>query len=183
MDREQLIDAAARVLAANPGASTTHIATGAGVSRATLHRAFNSREALVAAVCDRMLDRTRAAYDDAGVDTAPAPEALARLSESAVALGLAYNVLFVDPDAYGIPRVVEQVEAEDDRLERMFVRGQEDGTIRPELPARWLAYSFSSQTVAAWWAVHEGFVAPRDAPRLVLDTVLRGAVVPGGGPR
>jgi AcrR family transcriptional regulator len=173
-DRDILLDAAASVLAANPGASTQHIATGAGVSRATLHRAFSTRETLIAAVCDRMLERLDRTFTACGVDAGDVATAVDLLAGETAELGLAWSLLLVEPAAYGIPRVVDEIGALDRRLEAMVARGQAAGTLRPDLPAKWVAYSFSSQTMAAWWAIHEGFVAPLDAPRLVRTTVLDG---------
>lgn len=175
-DRDSLLDAAARVLAANPGAPTQRIAEGAGISRATLHRAFSTRETLVEAVCDRMLDRLRGALDAAGVDGDDVAGAFDRLTDATPVLGLVFAVLFVEPGAYGIPRVVDEIEEQDKRLEALFARGQAAGTFRTELPPRWLTYSFSSQAIAAWWAIDEGFVAPREAPRLVRTTILDGVL-------
>ena len=42
-----VLDAATRVYALNPRASTQEVAAAAGISRATLHRLFPSRDALI----------------------------------------------------------------------------------------------------------------------------------------
>ncbi|MDG4862728.1 helix-turn-helix domain containing protein, partial [Streptomyces sp. T-3] len=47
-----ILEAAERVLAADPAASMEHIAEAAGVARTTVHRRFANRQALVDALAD-----------------------------------------------------------------------------------------------------------------------------------
>jgi serine phosphatase RsbU (regulator of sigma subunit) len=55
-NRERILDAAERMLARRPSATMADIAAAAGVSRSTLHRRFQNREHLVAALRDRPHD-------------------------------------------------------------------------------------------------------------------------------
>lgn len=178
-DRDQLLEAAATVLAKDFGASMQAIAAGAGVGRTTLHRAFPSREALIEAVSDKVLADCDAVFDAAGIDDAPPAEAFDRLMESAVKLSRGYVLILGEPHVYRVPRLVQEIEAQDARVERMVVRGQADGTFRADLPPRWIVYAFGSQLVGLWWAVEEGYVGERDAPRVFRSTLV-GGVTPGG---
>ena len=55
-------------------------------------------------------------------------------------------------------------------------RGQEDGTLRTDLPAWWVVSSLSTSVYGAWDAIACGQLAPRDAPALVTETMLHGLV-------
>lgn len=173
-DETQLYDAVARVLARAPGSSMQEIATAAGVSRTTLHRAFGDRETLVERVSAHGLAECERLFDEAGIDDAPVPEAFDRLLDSALVVAMAYALLFSEPYVYRVPRLVEEIKTQDERLERFFARGQDEGVFRPDLPSRWLAYSFGSQLEAAWWAIEDGHVGSREAPRLLRSTILGG---------
>lgn len=173
-DETQLYDAVGRVLARAPGSSMQEIATAAGVSRTTLHRAFGDRETLVERVSAHGLAECERLFDVAGIDDAPVLEALDRLLDSALVFAKAYALLFAEPYVYRVPRLVEEIKTQDERLGRFFARGQTDGVFRPDLPSRWLAYSVGAQLEAVWWAIEDGHIGSREAPRLLRATVLGG---------
>jgi serine phosphatase RsbU (regulator of sigma subunit) len=56
-NRERILDAAGRMLTRSPSATLADIAAAAGVSRSTLHRRFQNRDQLVAALRQRPHDR------------------------------------------------------------------------------------------------------------------------------
>lgn len=173
-DETQLYDAVARVLARAPGSSMQEIATAAGVSRTTLHRAFGDRDTLVERVSAHGLAECERLFDEARIDDAPVLEAFDRLLDSALVFAKAYALLFAEPGVYRVPRLVEKIQTQDERLGRFFARGQADGVFRPDLPSRWLAYSVGSQLEAVWWAIEDGHIGSREAPRLLRATVLGG---------
>src|SRR5689334_4735018 len=65
--REQLLDAALAALNRQPTATMAEIATAVGSSRATLHRHFSSREALIAEIAVRATDRWESTQEQAGI--------------------------------------------------------------------------------------------------------------------
>src|SRR6188472_458743 len=67
-DRNDVLAAAQRVLNADPAASTSAVAEAAGISRATLHRHFDSRDALLVELGTRSLDQWERRLDDASVE-------------------------------------------------------------------------------------------------------------------
>lgn len=173
-DEANLFDSVAGALAREPGSSMQEIAAAAGVSRTTLHRAFGDRATLVERVSEHVLADCSRLFDEAGIDEAPVLEAFDRLIEAPLPLAKAYALMLAEPGAYRIASLVERIGTLDDRFERFFTRGQADGLFRPDLPPRWLVYSFGSQLTALWWAVDDGFVGTRDATRLLRATVLSG---------
>jgi len=97
-----ILEAAERVLSANPGASMEQIATAAGVARTTIHRRFAHRQALVEALASSAARQLAQAVEDGRPDTAPPLVALHRITANvlevkgawAFALGLP-----ADPDS------------------------------------------------------------------------------------
>lgn len=179
-DPAQLLDAVAGALAREPGSSMQEIAAAAGVSRTTLHRAFGGRAALVERVSSHLLADRKRLFDEAGIDEAPVREAFAGLIAEPLRLGKAYALLLSEAGAGRSAELAEEIGSQDDRFERYFARGQAAGVFRPDLPPRWLVYSFGCQLIALWWAVDDGFVGSRDAGRLLGASVLEGIAAPGG---
>lgn len=180
VDQANLFDTVAGVLARQPGSSMQEIATAAGVSRTTLHRAFGDRTTLVDRVSEHVLADCSRLFDAAGIDEAPVLEAFDRLIEEPLPLAKAYALLFAEPGVYRIAKLVEEIRTQNQRFERYFARGQAAGAFRPDLPPRWLVYSVGSQLTALWWAVDDGFVGARDAARLIRATVLDGIATDAG---
>lgn len=173
-DRNDLIDAAAGAIARDPAMSMQEIAAAIGVSRTTLHRAFSTREALGEAVTEWALEECARHFDAAGIDDAPVLEAFERIAAAVAPVAMAHTFLFSEHQVYRVPRLAKAIEAQDERFERYFARGQAEGVFRAELPPRWLVFSVGAQFVAIWWAIQDGFVASREAPRLLRATVLGG---------
>lgn len=199
LDREHLFQEVANALAANHGASTGEIAAVAGVSRATLHRVFGSRDELVAVIYGWLLTRCDRIFDAAGVDPAARPSAagtaparaptagldpvldvLERLTDDSYPLAQSLWLLIVTPQLEENPELLARLEIQDLRLEKFFLRGQTEGIFRQDLPPRWLAYSLGSQVMSAWHLVEDGYAGARDVPRLVRAAILDGVLDPGG---
>lgn len=75
-----ILEAAERVLAADPGASMEQIAEAAGVARTTVHRRFASRQALIDALAESAVRQLTQAIEDARPDTTPSLVALHRVT-------------------------------------------------------------------------------------------------------
>src|SRR6478735_6728374 len=73
-NRDDVLGAAQRMLNADPAASMAGIAEAVGISRATMHRHFDSREALLVELGTRSLDRWEQRLDEAGVEALAAEE-------------------------------------------------------------------------------------------------------------
>ncbi|KOV83313.1 TetR/AcrR family transcriptional regulator [Nocardia sp. NRRL S-836] len=77
----RILAAAAEVLAADPAASLERIGEAAGLARATVHRRFASRQALLEALTEQLNQRYLSALDQSRMDTAPPLVVFRRLTE------------------------------------------------------------------------------------------------------
>jgi AcrR family transcriptional regulator len=170
-----VLEAATQALLADPTASMAQIARAAGVSRTTLHARFPSRHALVEAMAVEALDLVEAALAGARLDEGDVRAALHRAVEALVPLGPRSLFLLRERSLDAVPELVERYERLADPLLRLVERGQRAGALRPDLPAWWVVDTLDAVTHAAWEAVADGRLAPRDAPRTVLAAVLDGA--------
>jgi len=186
IDREELFQGVANALTSNPGAPTGEIAAAAEVSRATLHRVLGGREEVVEAAYGWMLEQCGRVFDEAGIDSAGVDgdsvlEAFDRLIEDSYPLAQSLWLLIATPELEKVPELQASLEGQDERLERFFVRGQEGGVFRNDLPPRWLTYSLGSQVMSAWYMVDDGYAGARDVPRLVRAAVLEGVLAEAAG--
>ncbi|MDQ5895851.1 MAG: TetR/AcrR family transcriptional regulator, mexCD-oprJ operon repressor [Actinomycetota bacterium] len=177
--QDKLFRDVAQALVANPGASTSEIAETAGVSRATLHRAFGDREALVESVYGWLLDRCDQVFEQASIDEGPIGPAFDRLIDDCYPLAQSYWLLTATPSLEHTADLGDRLREQDQRLEEFFARGQAEGVFRPDLTPRWMSYSFSGQVMSAWYLVEDGYAGEMEVPRLIHEAVFGGLVAKG----
>lgn len=140
---EKILDAAAALLARGAAASTTAVATEAGVSRVTVYSHFPTREALLEAVAERAVGRATAALAEVNLDAGPAVEALDRL------VAVAWDHL----DRNGAIARAAEDQLTSEAMSRahaalrapigaLLARGQAEGAFRTDLPAAWMIASY-----------------------------------------
>ena len=151
------------------------VAAAAGMSRATLHRLFPSRDDLVEAIGLLAVDRIDAAFAAARLDKGTAPEALTRLVEAVLPAVHQFAFLMSEAQIASSPTLLERDQILQLEVERMLRRGQEEGSIRYDLPVAWLAYALTGLLLGAEEASRRGAIAPRDTVRLIVETFMRGA--------
>jgi AcrR family transcriptional regulator len=168
-----ILDAAAYVFATRGGdASMADVATGAGVSRATLYRYFPDREALVDAVAAQALVDAGARLADAGLERAPVEEAIERIVRALLAVGDRYGVL-----------IRERVQADPGETERLvaapiravFARGIDDGLFRQDLSPQVLLELFGGALIAASKLNERGHLGLEEASAATASVFLDGA--------
>ncbi|NSC20651.1 TetR/AcrR family transcriptional regulator [Streptomyces albus subsp. chlorinus] len=174
LDREELLSTAADVLTRRPTSSMDDIAKAAGISRATLHRHFAGRDALIRALEQLGLRRLDAALDAARTDEGDAVDALRRVvaetEPHAGFLGflVTQNQLFEPGEQHeGWTRI-------DERIGALFRRGQQEGAFRIDLTPAWLTEALYALITASAWAVQDGRVAARDSTRMTAELLLGG---------
>jgi TetR/AcrR family transcriptional regulator, mexCD-oprJ operon repressor len=143
------LEAATKVLAENPKASMGEIAAAAGIGRATLYRAFPTRECLMDTLAFTAATELAKRIEEAGLDLAPVPEALHRLLRAVLTVANHYVIIVGTRPEPESP--VGRVSAEG--IEKPFLelveRGVADGTLRADLGTDVLLTVFGGLVVSA----------------------------------
>ncbi|MDT0379154.1 TetR/AcrR family transcriptional regulator [Streptomyces sp. DSM 42041] len=173
-DREALLHDAAAHLGRHPTASMDDIARAAGISRATLHRWFAGRDALVRGLEQLGISRVRAAVDAARLEEGDPGDALRRLIAEAESFAGFLGFLMSESQLFEPGAVDPGWTEADERIAALFRRGQETGVFRVELTAAFLTEALYALVTACAWAVQEGRVAERDAGPMTAELLLGG---------
>lgn len=153
----RILAAAEELLAVDPAATLERIADAAGLARATVHRRFSSRKALLEALTCLLNERYLHGLEQARVATAPPVAALYRLTELLFELKADHRAIMeltADPATKTTPLSPEVTTG----LEQLFRRLREAGEI--------------TATDTAWCCaiylavVHEAAHLPADSPAL-----------------
>ena len=179
--RDQILGSAQRLLNVDPSASMGAIAESGGISRATLHRHFPTREALLTELGTRSLDRWQQRLDVGSAEDVAAtgdPDAIARAISEMVrgfvqdahdfGFALTDHVILADAS------LNERTEHLTDREAALWAAGQRAGVLRDDVPPRWICHAVYGLLVAGREASRLGDVAPRDLADIVLSTFLKG---------
>ncbi|MFI1033269.1 TetR/AcrR family transcriptional regulator [Streptomyces sp. NPDC020951] len=175
VDRDHVLRSAAALLTRRSTATMDEVAKAAGISRATLHRHFAGRDALVRALEALGIAECESALDGARLEEGPAADAVRRLVQeiepAAALLAFLYseNQLFEGDQHQGWTRI-------DDRIATLFRRGQADGEFRIDLTPAWLTEALYGLLASGAWAVVEGRVAPKDFTHMIVELLLGGAL-------
>ncbi len=166
-----VLDTAAAVFAKHPAASLSQVAAAAGIGRTTLHKQFPTRHDLLVAVASRALD-----ISDSVITAAPAdPDPLRRIVTDLLPYGAYMTLLMLQPEVFAEEAITTRTDAIAVPI-AAIVAGA--GTVRPGVPDWWLVRSLHSLLSTAWDLVQAGWLAPRDAPELVLSTFTGGVLTP-----
>ncbi|MGX2998223.1 TetR/AcrR family transcriptional regulator [Streptomyces sp. JNUCC 64] len=174
VDRDDVLRSAAALLTRKATATMDEVAKAAGIGRATLHRHFAGRDALIRALEDLGLRECEAALQEARVDEDTAEEALRRLvaasepSAGLIAFLITENQLF---EGEGVHEGWNRLER---RIDGLFRRGQESGEFRIDLSAAWCTEAFFGLISSAAWAVASGRVARNDYRTIIIELMLGG---------
>jgi AcrR family transcriptional regulator len=176
LDRDHVLRAAAALLTRKSTATMDEVAKAAGISRATLHRQFAGRDALVRALEALGIAECETALEAARLDENPAEDAVRRLvrevEPAAGLLAFLYteNQLFEGEEQHvGWARI-------DDRITALFRRGQHNGEFRIDLTPAWLTEALFGLLASGAWMVQSGKGAPKDFTRMIAELLLGGAL-------
>lgn len=175
---EQILDAAAEVLARRPDATLQSIAQAAGISRTTIFNKFATRDALLEALAVDTLRRigevmARVPADTRGKDSEGFLTVMANVTAGLMPLGPRTAFLRVIP-GWGNELDRHWVEAATP-LTVYIGQAQSRGLLRGDQPARWLLASYVGLLFAAWDEISEGELGQAQASRLIVETWLSGA--------
>ncbi|UJV44812.1 TetR family transcriptional regulator [Streptomyces sp. AMCC400023] len=176
VDREHVLRSAAALLTRKSTATMDEVAKAAGISRATLHRHFAGRDALVRALEALGIAECEAALDAARPDEGPARDAVRRLvREIEPAAGL-LAFLYTENQLFEGEGQHEGWARIDAAIATLFKRGQAAGEFRIDLTPAWLTEALYGLLASGAWAVSEGRVAPNDFTFMITELLLGGAL-------
>jgi AcrR family transcriptional regulator len=172
--RDELLRAAADFLGRRPNATQDEIATAVGVSRATLHRHFSGRLALMAALEELAIAEMREVLAAVRLDDGSATDALRRLVSACEPVSPYLALMYSQSQDFDLDTTLDVWDEVDSAITELFLRGQRDGEFRPELSAAWLTEAFYSLVGGTAWSIRAGRAAARDFDRLIIDLLLNG---------
>ncbi|MDP7732189.1 MULTISPECIES: TetR/AcrR family transcriptional regulator [Mycobacterium] len=179
MDQDRLLRAAAAFLGRRPNATQDEIAAAIGISRATLHRYFAGRAALIEALEQLALSQVRTALNTARWREGPAAQALQRLVAACEPVSGYLTLLYTHSQEFDIEELKQGWAEIDAEIRELFLRGQRDGEFRPDLTATWLTEAFYNLVAGAGWSIRSGRAAPRDFTAMITELLLRGVCAHG----
>lgn len=171
-DNASILPALALALVDNPRATLQELARAAGISRATLYRFCRTREQLI----ERLMHHSAQTFNDvirlSKLDEGPALEALTRL----IANNLQHRELCVFLMYYWKDGSAD-VTAEawwQHALDSFFLRGQQQGVFRIDIPAPALTEIWGSILIGLVDAEHRGRIARAGLSTLIETAFLAG---------
>lgn len=176
VDREHVLRSAAALLTRKATATMDEVAKAAGISRATLHRQFAGRDALVRALEALGIAECEAALDAAGLDSGPASDAVRRLVHAIEPAAGLLAFLYTENQLYEGEDVNPGWTAIDERISALFRRGQLAGEFRIDLTPAWLTEALFGLMASGAWMVQSGKGAPRDFHHMIVGLLLGGAL-------
>src|SRR5690349_11689594 len=168
-----LLDAAVEVLVAEPSATLAEVAEAAGIGRTTLHKHYATRDDLIRAVGHRAIDLWEQVIATADRSEA-ADGGLTALTEAMVPVGPYLAFLWRTPNFDRATDIADRLRAVEPKASAILRRAQAEGVLRTDVAEFWLLQTFYSLVYVAAESVRSGHLAPRDAPGLVVDTLVRG---------
>ncbi|ENO89819.1 TetR/AcrR family transcriptional regulator [Thauera linaloolentis] len=170
---KKFLAALALALVDQPRASLLELARAIGVSKATLYRFCRTREQLIERLMNHCTHVFSEAISTAELDTAPVPEAFRRLTANNLEhRELTAFLTYYWKDALKDPGVEA---GWDTALDTFFLRGQQEGVFRIDIPAPALTEIWVSMVIGLVDAERRGRVARAGLAALLERAFLQGA--------
>ena len=171
---EQILNAAASVLAHRPDATLQSIAKAAGISRTTIFNKYPTRDALLEALAIDTLERIGAAMAKVPSNTDSDPiQVLTEVTQMLMQLGPRTAFMHVVP---GWGNDVESHWAQAATPLAIYIAQlQGQGYLRGDQPVRWLTASYIGLLFTAWDEISAGELGINQAATLIVESWLSGS--------
>ena len=169
---EAIVEAAITALGANPAASMSEIALQAGVGRATLHRHFPNRDALLNLLQHRCLEETNEAVAALVSEEQPSLARLENAMRAIIPLGDRYS--FLSSEYSEDETLVAAYRAQLSWVKTLIGDLKADGHMAADVPDTWALAQIDQQVWIAWDQVSRGHLSAEEAPALAVRTLLHG---------
>lgn len=171
--QDAILRAAFDVFSRRPDATLADVAARAGVGRATLHRHYKSRDALLVALAQVALDELGAAVDSA-IEKAESHHDALRLALGAIIpLGDRHGFLALEP-VHQDPGVAETNRKDRAALIALIDGARAEGAFDRTIPTPWIAEVFDALIVAGWSMLRASEATPTQAADLAWRTFRAG---------
>ncbi|MEZ5155933.1 MAG: TetR/AcrR family transcriptional regulator [Solirubrobacterales bacterium] len=178
-NRRRIIEAGIEVLSADPEANIGEVAEASGVGRTTLYRHFDTRDELVDAILEEMIERSRRQAAATDPDPEDPATAIRGLSRAHLDMALIFGSLIQARN--GLSPVVESAKDTDQSPTKVFLdRARRAGTIRTDQPREWQQTVMQVVTLTAIDEVRAGEIGKDDAYEMVALT-LSAILLPADG--
>lgn len=171
--RQLVLDAAARILSQNQGASLAEVAEIAGVGRATVYRYFPTRDKLLQELSIQALDETDKAVEGYE-ELENSLDYLKLIAEALIPIGDKYFFLMTHRSSLTDPIVKRRYNRQLRQVEETVEMLKEDGHFSNEIPTAWIVACIDMLIYTAWQTVHDGSVARNEAADLLVRTLQTG---------
>ncbi len=169
---EAIMESAITLMSRNPGVTMSEIAINAGVGRATLHRHFSSRDALIHRIQLRSIEETNHAVAQAVDPHSTALERLLAMFTAVIPLGDRYHFLSREPSQDKSLR--QQYKAQLAWLTALVDELRRDNVVSTAIPSSWIVAQIDQLIWTAWCEVSAGRLAAQEAPQLAMRTLVNG---------
>lgn len=174
-NREAVLEAAMKLLAARPAASMQEVAEASGVGRTTVYRHFANRDELLMALFARVVEDGRVVTAEAAASPKSVADTLRDLGPKIVEIGERYR--FLDRHRYMRDTALATAEAAtDDPLEGYLGAAQSRGEVRTDMSVGWMVSMIRGLSYAATDEVIAGRVASDEAGRMLGELMARAFV-------
>lgn len=179
--KHAILNAGFEVFSHNPGASLAEVAAHAGVGRATLHRYFSGRAALVAELALVASQELNAAVEDATRDVDSHTEGLRVAFRAMLPLAQRHMFLATEPVEQDA-RVAAAYAADTAALLHSIEQAKGEGTFEHHVPSAWIARAYENLLYAGWAMIVAEEATPNQAADLAWRTLTQG-LKPAGDPQ
>lgn len=163
--QRSILDAAFEILSQDLSAPLEKIAETAGVTRVTLHRYYNNREALMEATGVELCRLTRKIIEDATNSHDDPRDQLKAVIMQTAEMGDRFHLLMhatEHEDEEHYPKFLEVEQLIADLIETVW----REGFIPADIPTAWAIQMYYGVMAVSWRALRDGTVAPKRIPEL-----------------